>query len=133
MGAWGPGNFENDDAVDWLRKAMTTRRLEPIERMVWQVASAPSSEYLEASDAAIALAAGEIVAALRGRYSFDASAEMISWIEELPKPDTGPLAEAAAAAVGRVLAASELAELWRESGSELWTDNLQDLLRRLSR
>jgi Domain of unknown function (DUF4259) len=65
MGAWGPAVFENDSAADWLAElpAALPQTLELTFRPV--VATEPDL-YLEEPETSEALAAAEVVAAMRG-------------------------------------------------------------------
>ncbi len=65
MGAWGYGNFENDDAMDFvagLETATGTRHLSIILSLIED----DRNEYVEAPISSAAIAADEVVAALRG-------------------------------------------------------------------
>lgn len=105
MGAWGPGVFENDGALDWvdgLSSASLSRALQ----------LAPVGTYLDADDGSAALAAAAVVAAWR-RPGRDVPQRAEDWIRAQPAPPSAELVAAAAAAVDRVCGAqSELASLW---------------------
>jgi hypothetical protein len=66
MGAWGPGNFENDNALDWASDVEEGGV--PHVRAALQEAAEPPDEnaLLIVPHAAAALAAAEIVAAAFG-------------------------------------------------------------------
>lgn len=66
MGAWGSGSFENDDALDWLTDFCDDPDKGLIADALTTVAEMDDSEYLEAPDCCVAIAAAEIVAALKG-------------------------------------------------------------------
>src|SRR5450755_3121615 len=66
MAAWGNGPLENDDACDYTDVVADGKDLSQIERTIDKAANA-NGHYLEASDSAEALAAGEIIARLLGR------------------------------------------------------------------
>ena len=67
MGAWGAGNFENDDALDWL--AVLQAEGLPAAGAAIQDVLTLADDYLEAPTCCAALAAAEVIAALRGRPS----------------------------------------------------------------
>ena len=47
MGAWGSGNFENDDAMDWVADLEETRNLKLVKQTLREVLDAGDG-YLEA-------------------------------------------------------------------------------------
>lgn len=64
-GAWGSGSFENDDALD----LSTNLAQQPDTALVYQTlrgAVRDRTAYLEAPDGSAAVAAAEVVAALKG-------------------------------------------------------------------
>lgn len=129
MGAWGVTVFENDDASDWLANLEKSEGHSLIYDALRAVVNA---EYAEAPDCEAALAAAEIVAALRGLPHKSLPEEATAWVEEdhsLPPPDLLTLARQA---VVRVRSESELKDLWAESEElEDWLKGLAELERRL--
>jgi hypothetical protein len=131
MGAWGTGNFDNDQACDWafdLEETGTAAITEAFE------AVASADDYLDAGDGTDALAAAEVVAAALGRRG---TAELPEEVEAYlaTKPTIEPaVVELARRAVERVCAAgSELSELWEDSDSfEEWKGVVADLRARLA-
>ena len=65
MGAWGLGNFDNGDALDWVVDLKEPSGLGILEKPLSAVQT-KSHGYLEAPECSIALAAAEVVAALCG-------------------------------------------------------------------
>lgn len=63
MGAWGVQAFENDDAMDFAADLVDADSLDVVATSFEAIVP---GEYLEAPDCCIALAAAEVVAALRG-------------------------------------------------------------------
>lgn len=61
MGSWGIGNFENDDAMDWLHDLKKSKGLHVLVFPIDIINS--GVEYHEAPDCCEALAASEIIAA----------------------------------------------------------------------
>lgn len=99
MGAWGYGSFENDDALDWLAELDDVSQLdEALDSVIEH-----GDGYIEADDGWIAIAAGEMVAALNGHGSDALPEETLNWASGRPKPG-----------VDQVLASGELSELWGE-------------------
>lgn len=140
MGAFGPGSFENDDALDFaaeLEASGAAALSEVLERAVG------GDGVRDAGLGAAALAAAEVVAALAGRPSGELPDEVKLWVA-----DAGAGAGAGLAAGGvekllglarRALAVvtggdAELARLWAAAKpAELagWQASVADLGRRL--
>ena len=78
MGAWGSGNFENDDALDWLGgfdfQPRLTRLNPPLRQGL--VAGNSSGDWQEA------LAAAEIIALIRGYPSNDCPEHLLIWAQQ---------------------------------------------------
>lgn len=129
MGAWGTAAFDNDDASDWVYD---------LEKRGTAVIDAALTDALGASDLETptdvnVIAAGEVIAAALGR-PVEGLREDILELAIFVGPDITPdHAVRARAAAERVLAGSELAELWGESdeGAD-WRRSIDDLVRRLS-
>jgi hypothetical protein len=130
MGAWGVGGFENDDALDWAANLMAADNLEPVLQAFEAVER--SSAYIEVQPAAAALAAAEVVAALRSRPGQNLPESVRRWITEHPKMEEDMPARAQRA-LKRVGDNSELTELFEESGSaNAWRNAMEDLEARLA-
>jgi hypothetical protein len=134
MAGWGTGSFENDDAQAWLPQlaSLTVDDLKPpLSR------AADNADYLEAPNSSIAVAAAEVVAALKGAPAAAMPKEIADWVSraklnsnEGPIPD---LAVLALRAIQRVRTKSELKDLWLEAdGLNEWSANLRDLEKRLA-
>lgn len=133
MGAWSHEAFGNDEALDWAGGLEEVDDLSLIEAALDAVADEPQG-YLDASPAAEALAAIELLARLRGHASDEAFPESAEdWMARtrLTPPET--LAQRALAVLDRIGGEdSELKDLWEESDSaEAWQASLADLRRRL--
>jgi hypothetical protein len=135
MGAWGKGPLENDDACDYADAIADGTDLSPLERTLDKAVKANGS-YLEASDGAEALAAGEIVARLLGRPGelTPRTAKIDEWIESKKVAPSSQLIDKAKRAVSRVMTEpSELMELWIDSDDfDSWQSSVEDLIQRLS-
>ena len=106
MGAWGIAAFDNDDASDWVYD-LEKRGLAAIEAAL---ADAEGATDLERPTDVNAIAAGEVIAAARGR-PVDGLREDIQQLAIFVGPDVTPdHAVRAQAAAERVLAGSELAD-----------------------
>ena len=127
MGAWGSAAFENDVAEDWIGCLLD-------ETDLFLVADALSAvlddaDVSEADRCFEAVAAAEVVAASRGRFSRDLPEEIRDWLEETEVCADDDLAAKAIAAVTVVRDHSEATLLW--DGSPDWKRGLNGLLRRL--
>lgn len=115
MGAWGAGSFENDDASDWIADFCEDPDEGLISEALSAVAGMDADEYLEAPDCSVALAAAEIVAALKGSPDPQLPGEAGECVARLKSKAEPEMISLALRAVGRVKADSELKELWDES------------------
>lgn len=133
MGAWGEGPFDNDGALDWLAGLGAAPDLTYVrEALALAVGDPDAPEYLERDDAAAAIAAAEIVAALQGYARFPLPDRAVSWLMDHCELPGGPLVPLAREAVTRVLTSSELQELWAESSTyDAWKAETEGLLKRL--
>jgi hypothetical protein len=129
VGAWGVGPFDNDDAADWVYELQES---EGTAAIVAALRAVGPDGYLEAPECSIALAAAEVVAALRGQPLAMLPPEVAGWVRENPSTVTEEVLGLALMAIHRIETASELKELWDESSeSEAWSATLMDLKRRL--
>ena len=130
MGAWGAGSFENDDAMDWVSE-LEDEGLIAAGAALQEILEL-AEEYLEAPACSAALAAAEVVAALRGHPAADLPEDVAAWIAAHPGDPGGELVAVARRAVDAVAADSELAELWNESAyPTAWQSAVMDLQTRL--
>ena len=131
MGAWGTGNFDNDEALDWLYLLSEAPDLLLLQTTL-EAVTGSEEDYLDATDCAQALAAAEIIAALAGHPPEELPEEVAGWIDGRPAPpdDLKMLALIAIEAISGE--DSELRELWEESDEfEEWQAVLNDLTARL--
>jgi hypothetical protein len=131
-GAWGIGSFDNDDASDWIAELEQADSPGILAATLRGIDS--KSNYVEASDCAIVLAAAEVVAAAHGKPSKALPAEAAAWLKRV-RPTIGPdLLPQARAAVSfcRDNANSELRQLWMDSKDlRGWLADTANLLSRL--
>ena len=134
MGAWGVDNFENDTALDWLYD-FGENDFRLIDRTLAGVASMVEADELDADEACEVLAAAECVAAAMGHPAVDPPEELAEWIaENSPFQVKSEYVEMAQKAVARVLAKSELRDLWLESDEfDGWKTAVTDLQSRLQK
>lgn len=129
MGTWGAGSFENDDAMDWSHELRIGNDLSPI---LAAFSNITERVYLEAPDCSNALAAAEIVAALKGNPSKDLPDEITTWISLNELSVNDELIANAKKIVNQIKQSSELKDLWEESGDLAeWKNTINDLILRL--
>ena len=132
-GGWDVGPFDNDDALDWVWELSESNDLSVVEEALQSAIS--TSGYLEAPTGSIALAAAEVVAALKGKPRAQLPDEVTSWVASHKFEVDDQLVKAARQAIVLVQDAksSELAQLWSDSEELLnqWHKDLADLAQRL--
>ena len=138
MGAWGPGNFENDTAMDWAAEVHLVDDVrKPFERLKRDTdAYEGDGELVVDSDFACELLAGaECVSLMMGLRARDFPDDLAERLADAGEPDN-LLFHQARNAVLHVLRNSELAELWEESaratGVNDWLVEITGLVDRLN-
>ena len=130
MAGWGTRSFENEDAQNWLGQ-LKSLGLEDLKQIL--VHAADQSDYLEAPDASIVVAAAEVLAAMKGAPSDKLQREIADWTSQTNAASSPDLNKLAVRAVEKVRRNSELKDLWLEAeGLNEWTAALQDLQTRLA-
>ena len=130
MAAWGSGNFENDDAQDWLNQlsSLGGDDLRPL-----LARAADNDDYLEAPESSVAVVAAEVVAALNRVPAEAAPRQILDWVNQTKGESSSELTALALRAVQRVRTNSELKDLWLEAeGLNEWSAALRDLEKRLA-
>lgn len=133
MGAWGPGPFQNDQALAWLAEVEEQDDPTLIDDAVDAIVEAGDDDHLDADDCQAAIAAAEVVAAMGGKPSPRLPDEIGEWAGEQEAPDDD-LVQQAVAAIARIRTNSELREAFTEEGTvdAGWLRSLDDLVARLS-
>jgi hypothetical protein len=137
MGAWGTESFANDDAMDWIADLEAAKDLRAV-RAALDAVPRDGADYIEAPIGSVALAAAEVVAALRGRAAVKLPEEVTAWVRANPQVPDASLVDMAARVVKTVSedeGRSELRQLWGEADPEdheSWHASVADLRRRLS-
>ena len=131
MGAWGQNSFDNDSALDWVDYFEANPTRDVLEEAFDLVLE--GEEYLEVDECSAALAAAEIVAALRGRpvADFPENIDVKSLAIKVDE-DLEAMALAAVEKV-KIYEDSELKQLWEETGDggADWHAAVQDLIQRI--
>ena len=134
MGTWSVDAFGNDNAADWAFELAESDDLSLVEVAI--DGALAESDYLDAPDAAIALAAIEVIARLNGNWGDrNAYTEPIDrWVERVTVQLEPELLARARAAIDRILGEnSEMLELWQDSDDyEAWLGSVEDLRSRIS-
>lgn len=133
MGAWATGSFDNDDATDWIATLMEHGDMGFVHETIADLLAVDG--YIEASQAACALAAIETLAAALGRPTpvAQANENLAHWLAgSHPIADPTMTADALVA-IDRIMGRqSELCELWKESASfDEWQSRVATLRGRL--
>ncbi|WP_419964677.1 DUF4259 domain-containing protein [Pelomonas cellulosilytica] len=130
-GAWGPGSFENDGALDWI---IDFARAPSVEFVRSSLERALADGVIDSLHGQAALAAAEVVAS-----GVTSSTQLLP--AEIQQPaaaiaaNVKQLAPLATKAVRSVASQdSELRHLWgeRQESNARWHAQVEDLLRRLS-
>lgn len=129
MGAWGSGPFDNDDAADWAYQLTEDADEGVVAAALAAVIGGPSPD---APAASCAIAAAEVVAAGLGRPYPELPDEVAAWVDARRDRPWPSLVPSALAALDRIVADSELAELWGEAEDAAWGEEVDDLRARLA-
>jgi Domain of unknown function (DUF4259) len=133
MGSWGRGNFENDDAVDWIEALVDGDDTTAIESALHEVTTAAANDYVNSNESRRALAAAEIVAAARGFPADELPEWAIDWVATHDVPRGYETVTLALDAIQRIATDSELRVVTEEAQlMDVWIDVLDDLVRRLT-
>lgn len=124
--------FTHPTSQDWLEIF-----LDHGYKYVWESLMAITSmlpvDYLNVDEAIEGLAAASVIAAALNQPLPDTPAEILAWLPAHPLGHDPELVQMAQKAVARILADSELKEMW-ESGEDAaaWQTIVLDLQKRLS-
>ncbi len=130
MADWGPGIYENDDAMDWIYDLLDCTGLGRLRKAL-DVIEPEGTDSPEVADCRIALAAADLVAALDGDINPNLPAEAEDWIALCNRSAT-VLRPKAEAVVRRILEDSELRNrIEKNNQIEDWEKIVQGLLKRL--
>jgi hypothetical protein len=139
MGTWGHKTFESDGALDFTAELVEGDK-SLIKDAILKVVEIGEEDYLEAPDCENALVAIEFIAAHKGNPSADFPGDATDWVKrnDLLVYKTGifgkrvDIIELSKKAIDRILANSELKELWEEGKEgEEWKKGVVDLRNRV--
>jgi ABC-type xylose transport system substrate-binding protein len=129
MGTWGVKTFDNDSSLDWVAD-FETEGADALQAALEEVADAERDAEIEADEACCALAAAEIVAALKtgdvSRLSEEARTALTNYRDDIDADALSPIAVRAAT---RTKDGSELHDLWEESDQyDAWIGDIEALI-----
>lgn len=118
-GAWGVGSFDNDGALDWAYELVASRS-SLIIRLAFQ--SLPNGAVIGVDSCSAAMAAAEVVAALKNKNTSSLPPEVAKWVTSHYPVYRDSLRNNAMAAIEACVNKhrSELAQLWLESAPKEW-------------
>ena len=132
MGAWGVEPFENDKALDWVYELKKTDDESELRRAIETVVNLSSDEYMDLRYCCEAIAAAEVITALKGSPPQWLTTEVGAWVAAHPSVNYAPLIPIALQALERIRTDSEAKELWADSKhNEEWLRSTNDLEARL--
>ncbi len=117
MGAWGSGPFENDDACDWSYDLVDGGGPEVVATALRTVIGGEPPRSRAASSA---VGAAAVVAAGLGVTDVDLPGDVTEWLSGVDAAVWPSIAQEAVMALDRVMAESELLDLWGEVGDGAW-------------
>lgn len=131
MGTWNVDSFANDDAADWLTQFQKVASVHILKDALSLVIG--SEEYLELPACNIAIAAAEVVAAIRTPPSQNLPKSVHEFIGRVEQRDIESLTKMARSAVEKIMKCSELQELWDEGANSFqWHQAMDALLLKLN-
>ena len=135
MGAWGTGSFENDAAHDWLVDFSDMPHISTVKDALSVVAATKPADYVETDECGAAIAAAEIIAALKGSPNPDMPDDFMQdvflpWAENAAFAPS--LTDLALRALARLRYNAEMEDGWlHKKTRQAWHTALQDLEARL--
>lgn len=130
--AHGVGSFQNPDAQGWVAELVASDGADMVLSAIDDVNEGDPGGPVGAAEAAIAIAAAEVVAAARGKPRKDIPEAVRSWTKAKHLAHHYDLGRRARLAVERVLEDSELADAWTETeDADAWRADVEALLARL--
>ncbi len=125
MPGWGTGNFENEDAQNFLA-ALHLKTPDDLKQILARAAD--EVDYLEASESGVVIVAAEIVATAKGGPPQTVPRQIAEWVSKIEGAPSAEMNELAQRAVHKVRVNSELRDLWQEAeGLYEWSAALREL------
>lgn len=133
MGTWGIGSFENDIALDWAEMLMEEGDCELILLALKEIIN--EEDYIEVPECCEALAAVDVLGALKNQSFERLPKEFGDWLEQKSKVDEAftnwdrPIYELGIRVAEKILAESELLEVWSDSDDlEEWQAEIRRII-----
>lgn len=130
-GAWGTGSFENDSALDWVSENITSAT--SMNVLAHMFAFVQANKYLDVDDCSSAIAAAEIVAAMKMNKFDKLPKDVATWAKRNKGHFNKALALEALKSVNICSDSkkSELAVLWRGAQYDEWKRTIDNIKARL--
>lgn len=125
MGAWGPGSFENDTALDYAGSIAAP------EDLLRPLTVRTPDQPVDADQACEIVVVAECVAAMRGHPHEDMPDDLYETVKGFGRPSKS-LYHHARDHLAAVMARSELMELWAEDDPAPWNRAMHELIERLN-
>jgi hypothetical protein len=133
-GAWETGPLDNDVALDFLNLAQASPDDAPL-RQIFTAALADPKAFLDDEIASGAIAAAELVAAMKGAPAPELPEPALDWAKRQSPAADQSLIQLAIRAIDRIAANSETRDLWAANGEKdlpAWLASLGELKQRLA-
>jgi Domain of unknown function (DUF4259) len=118
MGIWGSGIFDNDDAMDFVEQLVPLRNISSLRNALYKVVE--PQHYLELPECCIALAAIELIAAMKNKNYSLLPEFARTWAIDMNFSINAQLIGLAQNAIQAITTESELQNLW--SKSDIYND-----------
>jgi hypothetical protein len=130
MADWGPGIYENDDAMDWIYDLLDSGGLSRVKHAL-DVVEEDGADDIEIADCRIALAAADLVAALEGDINPNLPPEAEEWLALVTKSASN-LHSKAEDVVRNIADSSPLKNYYKANGKiSEWKEVINNLIKRL--
>ena len=119
MGVWGSGSFDNDAALDLVNRLIDEQSIAPAQQVLARGAAMAPADFIFDGELAEAVAAAEVVAAVRGFPAARLPAGLAEWRCSEPVSVTAADWEHALAVVALARTLQERALAWHAEPARL--------------
>ncbi|MGR6874022.1 DUF4259 domain-containing protein [Pseudomonas sp. HK3] len=129
-GSWGAGSFENDSAADWVYELESSKSP---SFLLTVFAVVPPAGYIEVDTCSAAIAAADVVAALKDGKTKQLPKVVATWVKSNESGYKPNMATKALEVISfcKSMKRSELAQLWKEGQSNNWLSQISKIEARL--
>jgi hypothetical protein len=129
VGAWGPGSFQNDTALDFLENVLRGGSIRLVVDTLAAAGNMPSNQELDIQVAEKVLAASELIAVGYGRDPRELPENAQAWVRDHHGQLSASMLALASRAVKRVVhELPSYRDLWFDpEKAEAWSSNVQSL------